>query len=879
MQKKYLLSLLAIAWTSFQLNAQENNDCIDCIIFNADGAVETRSVKESIIGNPSQPLPLRVKGLIGQMTLEEKVGQLVNRSDSIPRLNLPAYDYWNECLHGVARAGDATVFPQAINLASTWDPLLVKRVASAISTEARLKNRELGKGLTYWSPTINMARDPRWGRNEETYGEDPYLTSCLGVAFVQGLQGNHPKYLKTVATVKHFVANNKENDRFSISSQIPTKQLYEYYFPAFEACVKEANVQSVMTSYNALNGVAPSASGWLLGDVLRKEWGFNGFVVSDCGAIGVVNWQHRMVNSLEETVALCVNSGCDLECGGIYRDKLVDAVRQGLISEETIDRALTRVLTARFKLGEFDSIQQVPYNHYDKKLLAGQEFSALAYEAAVKSLVLLKNENRFLPADTGNIRSVAVIGPFADNNYLGGYSGRPVSNISLLKGVRELLGQRAEVTYLEGMPVIEPVGEHYLLAADKKTPGLTAEYIASENIEDAPLFTQCDKTVDFEWGDGSPDKRLDKDKFSVRWHGYLKAPVTGQRMLGVYVDGGVRIWLDGVLVLDEWDAHGLHYYTAKVPLKEGKKLPLKVEYVNRTGDATCILTSDFSHLPQVERIKKAISGKDLVLVALGSDWRLARENRDLPSIYLPMSQEQMLKEIYKANPNVVLIYHTGNPLTSTWADGHVPAIIQAWYPGQEAGKALARVIFGLENPSGKLPVTIYRSEEQLPDMNDYDIWKGRTYQYLASAPLYAFGHGLSYSTFRYNRLESDAAICPGDSLSVSVEVTNLSDRAGEEVVQLYLSRENTPTYAYPLKKLVAFRRVELKPHETKRISLTIHPRQMSVWQDGIWKVLSGKYTLFAGGGQPDSKAVGVSTTFDVSAPKSSFPDEEAAGSK
>ena len=862
MRKKSLLLWVAVLISTL-LNAQENNDCADCVIFNADGDVETRSVKESIIGDPSQPVSVRVKELIAQMTLEEKVGQLVNRSDSIPRLNLPAYDYWNECLHGVARAGDVTVFPQSINLASTWDTLLIKQVATAISTEARLKNRELGKGLTYWSPTINMARDPRWGRNEETYGEDPYLTSRLGVAFVQGLQGNHPKYLKTVATVKHFVANNKENDRFSISSQIPTKQLYEYYFPAFEACVKEGNVQSVMTSYNALNGVAPSASTWLLGDVLRKEWGFDGFVVSDCGAIGVVNWQHRMVNSLEETVALCVNSGCDLECGDIYRDKLVNAVHQGLITEDVIDRALTRVLTARFKLGEFDSIQSVPYNHYDKKLLAGKEFSALAYEAAVKSLVLLKNDNHFLPVDKNKVRSVAVIGPFADNNYLGGYSGHPVNNISLLKGVRELLGSQVDISYLEGTSVVEPISERYLLAADKKTHGLTAEYIASENIQDNPLFEQCDTTINFEWGDESPDKRLNKDNFSIRWHGYLKSPVSGERILGIYADGGIRIWMDGVLILDEWDSHSLHYYTAKVQLEKGKAIPLKVEYVNRTGAATCILTSDFSHLERMEDIKKTISGKDLVLVALGSDWKLARENRDLPSIYLPMAQEQMLKEICKTNPNVVLIYHTGNPLTSVWADEHVPAILQAWYPGQEGGRALANVIFGLENPSGRLPMTIYRSEEQLPDISDYDIWKGRTYQYLEISPLYAFGYGLSYSTFQYNHLKSNDAICSGDSLSLSVEVTNLSDRAGEEVVQVYIHRENTPVYTYPLKKLVAFQRVKLKPHETKQISLTVHPRQMSVWNDGVWKVLSGKYTLFVGGGQPDN-GVGISKTFDVS---------------
>ena len=341
MQTKLVMIGILLS-TGIMLRAQDNGGCEDCPAFNAGGKVEVRGVKERIIGDLSQPVAVRVRTLIQQMTLAEKVAQLVSESDSIPRLNLPAYNYWNECLHGVARAGEVTVFPQAINLASTWDTVLVKRVASAISTEARLKYLEIGKGLTYWSPTINMARDPRWGRNEETYGEDPHLTSRLGVAFVKGLQGDHPTYLKTVATIKHFVANNEENNRFSSSSQIPTKQLYEYYFPAYEACVKEANAQSVMTAYNAFNGVPPSGSHWLLDDVLRKEWGFDGFVVSDCGAIGVMNWQHRVVNSLEEAAALGVNSGCDLECGTTYKEKLVQAVEQGLISEAAIDRALTR---------------------------------------------------------------------------------------------------------------------------------------------------------------------------------------------------------------------------------------------------------------------------------------------------------------------------------------------------------------------------------------------------------------------------------------------------------------------------------------------------------------------------------------------------------
>ena len=716
MQTKIVMIGILLS-AGIMLRAQDNGGCEDCPAFNAGGKVEVRAVKERIIGDLSQPIDVRVKTLIQQMTLAEKASQLVSESDSIPRLNLPAYNYWNECLHGVARAGEVTVFPQAINLASTWDTVLVKRVASAISTEARLKYLEIGKGLTYWSPTINMARDPRWGRNEETYGEDPYLTSRLGVAFVKGLQGDHPAYLKTVATIKHFVANNEENNRFSSSSQIPTKQLYEYYFPAYEACVKEAGVQSVMTAYNAFNGVPPSGSRWLLGEVLRKEWGFDGFVVSDCGAIGVMNWQHRVVNSLEEAAALGVNSGCDLECGTTYKEKLVQAVKQGLISEATIDQALTRVLTARFKLGEFDPMELVPYNHYDKKLLAGKKFAELAYEAAVKSVVLLKNEN-LLPLSKEKTKSVAVVGPFADHNYLGGYSGQPPYSVTLLKGVKDLMGKRGKVNYLNGI-------------------------------------------------------------------------------------GASR-----------------------------------------------------------DSIVAAVKGVDVVLVALGTDEKMARENHDMTSIYLPEEQEKLLKAIYQVNPRIVLVFHSGNPLTSEWADVHIPAIMQAWYPGQEAGRALADLLFGNENPSGKLPMTIYRAEDQLPDILDFDMWKGRTYRYMKEDPLYGFGHGLSYTSFGFDGIQGNDTLKSGTTLQCSVELSNTGKWTGEEVVQVYVSRENTPVYTYPLKKLVAFKKVKLAPGEKKRVEFNIPPRELSVWENGNWRMLTGKYTLFIGSGQP-GLAKGVTKGFEV----------------
>ena len=861
MKNKCFLISLFLGASSMML-AQDNAGCDDCPAFDANGKVEVRGFKERIIGDLSLPISERVKNLIAQMTLEEKVAQLSNEADSIPRLNLPSYNYWNECLHGVARAGVSTVFPQAINLASTWDTLLVKKVASAISTEARIKYLEIGKGLTYWSPTINMARDPRWGRNEETYGEDPYLTSRLGIAFVKGLQGDHPDYLKTVATVKHFVANNQENDRFSSSSQIPSKQLFEYYFPAYEACVKEANVQSVMTAYNAFNGMPPSGSHWLLDGILRKRWGFEGFVVSDCGAIGVMNWQHRVVNSLEETAALGVSSGCDLECGGTYKENLLGAVKQGLISEEVIDRALTRILTSRFKLGEFDPIEMVPYNHYDKKLLAGKQFEKLAYDAAVKSIVLLKNDADFLPIDKKNIRSVAIVGPFGDNNYLGGYSGMPAHNISLLKGVRNLLGKKVKVSYLQGTSVVEPLDAECLLASDGKTQGITAEYLSGEDMKAVPLFSRTDDTIGFDWGDESPDASLPKDGFAVRWTGFVQSSIKDATKLGLYADGGARVWLDNQLVLDKWNEHGLHVYDIKLPLGANGKIAIRVEYVNRSGAATCMLVSDSGNKKQIKAVKELVSNVDLVLAVMGNDETLARENRDLPSIYLPMTQETLLKEIYAVNPHVALIYQTGNPLTSKWAVDNVPAILQAWYPGQEGGRALANIIFGLENPSGKLPMTIYASEEQLPDILDYDIWKGRTYQYMSDAPLFGFGHGLSYSKFEYSDFSCDKTVDKGGFVHCSVNVKNTGKVAGEAVVQLYVSRENTPVYTFPLKKLVSFGRVYLLPGETKEMTFVVEPRQLSIWDGEDWRMLPGKYSFYVGNGQK-GLADGIEGSFDV----------------
>ena len=682
--------------------------------------------ESAVYHDPDRPTDERVRDLVARMTLEEKISQMVHPAAAIERLGVPAHNWWNECLHGVGRAGIATVFPQAIGLAATWNTDLMLEVATAISDEARAKhhqaaregNRGIYYGLTFWTPNINIFRDPRWGRGQETYGEDPYLTARLGVAFVRGLQGDDPDYLKVVATPKHFaVHSGPEEGRHSFDARVSERDLRETYLPAFEATVREAGAWSVMGAYNRTNGEACCASPTLLGKILREEWGFEGYVVSDCGAIKDIWAHHQLVETPEEAAALAVREGCDLNCGATY-EHLLKAVEQGLIDEATIDVAVTRLFTARFKLGMFDPDERVAYAQIPYEVNDCAEHRALALEAARQSIVLLKNDDGFLPLSR-DLRKVAVIGPNADDVevLLGNYSGTPSSAVTPLQGVRNLLGPDAEVVYARGCGV-----------TDGTEAELTEAVAVAREAEAAIVCLGLSQEVEGEEG------------------------------------------------------------------------------ANKQADRT--------------------------------------------ELALPGMQERLLRELYLASVPTVLVLLNGSAVAINWADAALPAIVEAWYPGEEGGTALAEVLFGVYNPAGRLPVTFYRSEEQLPPFEDYAM-AGHTYRYFEGEPLYRFGHGLSYTRFVYNGLTlSSREIQAGESVEARVIVRNLGERAGDEVVQCYL-KDVRSSYPVPIHALVGFRRIHLEPGKDQVLTFPISSDQMAVRdRQGRPVIQPGEFIVSIGGGQP-----------------------------
>ena len=675
--------------------------------------------------DPRRAVAERVDDLVARMTLEEKVSQMVNRSPAIDRLGIPQYDWWNECLHGVARAGIATVFPQAIGMAATWDVELVHRMAVVTSDEARAKYhdavakgiRRRNSGLTFWAPNINIFRDPRWGRGQETYGEDPYLTARVAVAFVRGLQGNDTRYLKVVSTPKHFaVHSGPEKDRHYFDARVSLKEMWETYLPAFEACVREAQAYSIMPAYNRTNGESCCVSQTLLEDILRNKWGFEGYVVSDCGSIRDLLLNHKLAKTREEAAAMGVKAGCDLNCGRYYLN-LTKAVEQGLIFENEINRAVKRLFTARFKLGMFDPPEEVPYTKIPYEVVDCAEHRALALEAARKSIVLLKNEDGLLPL-TRELNTVAIIGPNADSTdvLLGNYHGEPSQAVTVREGIRAALADHASLLHVEG---------------------------CSMTKENAQMFK------------------------------------TAQR----YATQAELIVFVGGLSLELEDEGGFFH-----------------------GD------------------------------------------RD--EIGLPKAQVDLLKYLHKTGKPVILVLMSGSPVSIPWAHENIPAIVQAWYPGEEGGTAVADVLFGNYNPAGRLPVTVVKSLDQVPDFNDYSM-DGRTYRYLQDEPLYPFGYGLSYTKLSYSNLRVD----PGrgtsdDDVTVSVRVKNVGERAGDEVVQLYVT-DLDASCRVPVRSLQGFKRVHLKPGEQKTVTFTLTPRQYAlVDEQGRRVVEPGKFEVSVGGSQP-----------------------------
>ncbi|PWT96145.1 MAG: glucan 1,4-alpha-glucosidase [Blastocatellia bacterium] len=834
--------------------------CFQSVIFS-----QTPPYKDT-----SLPFEKRADDLVSRMTLEEKVSQMMNGAAAIERLGIPEYDWWNEALHGVARAGYATVFPQAIGLAATWNTDLMFQVADVISTEARAKNNEFlrqndhgrYKGLTFWSPNINIFRDPRWGRGQETYGEDPYLTARLGVAFVKGLQGNDPRYFKVIATPKHYaVHSGPEPERHSFDAKAIERDLQQTYLPAFRATIVEGNAQSVMCAYNRTNS-EPACTNKELFDYLRNKWRFGGYVVSDCGAIDDIYMRHHFLKTVGEASAAAVKTGTDLTCGREYRS-LVQAVKDGLISEKEIDVAVKRLMLARFQLGMFDPPSMVPYARIPFSENDSEAHRQLALRAARESIVLLKNDKSTLPLKK-DLNSIAVIGPSADalNVLLGNYNGTPSKYVTPLEGIRRKVSPTTKVLYAQGM---YPTGVFTEPVTAKAFAGgsLRGEYFSNRELKGDPTVTRNDAQINFDWGPLSPANGIPADNFSVRWSGKLLAPESGKYLIGFAGNGGARLLIDGQVVAEELTNRRTRTFTKEITLEGGRSYDLRFEYfenANPYAAAKLIWAPPTAaNTLQAEALDKARQA-DAVIMVMGISPSIEGEEMDVQvegfrggdrtDIALPKPQEDLIKEVQALGKPVVLVLLGGSALSVNWANDNVPAILDAWYPGEEGGTAVADVLFGDYNPAGRLPVTFYKSINDLPPFTEYSM-QGRTYRYFKGDPLYPFGFGLSYTNFRYSNLQvSPARLSVGDPIDVSVEVQNTGSVTGDEVVQAYLT-DIASSFPVPIRSLVGMKRVTLKPGQNQKISFKLNPEQMTVVDDnGKRWVEPGEFVLSVGGKQP-----------------------------
>lgn len=858
------------------------------------------------VGHAAEPQPwldtsasfeIRAAALVAQMTLEEKAAQMQNAAPAIARLGVPAYDWWNEGLHGVARAGQATVFPQAIGLAATFDVPLIGEVATTISDEARAKHHQFVRdgahgryqGLTYWSPNINIFRDPRWGRGQETYGEDPYLTARMGVAFVKGLQGDDPVYRKLDATAKHLaVHSGPEADRHHFDARPSRRDLYDTYLPAFEALVKEGQVDAVMGAYNRVYGESASASQFLLRDVLRRDWGFKGYVVSDCWAIVDIWKHHKIVPTREAAAALAVKNGTELECGQEYAT-LPTAVRQGLISEAAIDDAVTRLFTARMRLGMFDPPERVRWARIPASVNQAPAHDALALKAARESLVLLKNDG-VLPLSR-SLKRIAVIGPTADDTMalLGNYFGTPAAPVTIQQGIREA-AQGVEVRYARGVDLVEgrddpgatPLIEAAYLrpAADSPERGLRGEYFRTADLSGTPALVRTDAQIGFRWDRGSPTDNLlargeaapgqgiPSDGFSIRWSGQLLPPVSGRYRIEAAADDGFRLYVDGKRVLDRWsNSDRLHGDGVELELQAGRAYDLKLEYYDAERDAGVRLGWRMPGAkPPFEEALDAARNAEVVVFVGGLTGDVEGEEMtvnypgfaggDRTDLRLPATQRALLEALHATGTPVVMVLTGGSALAVEWAQEHLPAILMSWYPGQRGGTAVGEALFGDVNPGGRLPVTFYRADQPMPAFGDYTM-EGRTYRYFRGTPLYPFGHGLSYSRFDYSALKlRSPRITDTGTLNVQVDVVNSGKRAGDEVVQLYVRRREAAA-GDARQALRGFKRVHLAPGERRTLTFDLHAQQDLRQYDparGAYAVATGTYEVRVGGSSADVRA-------------------------
>jgi beta-glucosidase len=844
--------------------------------------------------NPNLPPEERAADLVQRMTLHEKASQLVNDAQAIPRLNVPAYNWWSEALHGVIDQG-VTEFPEPIGLAATFDVPSVHAMAHDIGIEGRIKHLQDVKaghdgimgGLDFWAPNLNIFRDPRWGRGQETYGEDPFLTGRMGVAFVSGMQGDDPNHYLVIATPKHYaVHSGPEPTRHFADVDVNRHDELDTYTPAFRAAVTEGKAGSVMCAYNAINGQPACANEFLLQDELRKNWDFQGYVVSDCGAVTDIFSGHRYRPTQAQASAISVLRGMDNECFGAgptskddsHYKAYIEAVQQGYLPESAVDTTLVRLFTARIKLGMFDPPESDPYSKIDEKELDSPEHRALALKLANESMVLLKNDGT-LPLKPA-VRKIAVIGPLAGQTrvLLGNYSGTPTHSVSVLDGLKAEF-PNAAITFVEGTQFLgtegDPVPDNALTTADGK-PGLKADYSESMGFRPGQnsgpaLVSRVETNIHLEPGN-LPAEAAGKKSVGVRWTGFLTAPDSGDYLIGVRGQGFARVAVNDKQVTVLFSREANQAKLGRVHLEKGQKAALSVVYgVNNGEPHAQLIWAKASDVASPEALAAA-KNADVVIAVVGITSELEGEEMpvtepgflggDRTSIDLPAPEENLVEGLAATGKPLVVVLMNGSALAVNWINEHANAVVEAWYSGEEGGTAVAQTLSGKNNPAGRLPVTFYKSTDQLPNFENYAM-EGRTYRYFKGEPLYRFGYGLSYTTFSYGNLSlPDGPINAGAPLHASVTVTNTGKLAGDEIVQLYLKFPDVP--GAPLRALRGFRRVHLDAGASQNVEFQLNPRDMSMVTDaGDIVIPQGKYTVSIGGGQPDTGAVTVNGSLQV----------------
>ena len=802
----------------------------------------------------------QAEALVRQMTTEEKLNVIVETSEAIERLGVPKYYHGNEALHGVVRPGRFTVFPQAIALAAMFDDGFLQEIADAISTESRARyhngpeenGEQAFEGrynglLTFWSPDLNLARDPRWGRTAETYGEDPYLAGKNGAAFVRGLQGDDPEFLKAISTPKHFTANNEEHNRFSCNAQMSEKSLREYYLEPFRMAVAEGRCEAVMAAYNAINGVPCHGDRRLLTQILREEWGFDGYVVSDCSGVGRMWDSHHAFDDPADAAAAALNAGVDLECGGYsqfehyYKEFLGQCLADGRITEARLNEAARRVLTARIKAGQLADENKLPWHVLPEDTIGCERHRRLAYEAAVRSAVLLKN-NGILPLNPA--LRCAVVGNNANCVQFGDYSGVPKNKpVTPYEGISAVAGERARLVpwrRSEADTAFSAVPAEAFSCGGE--PGACGSYYPNDVFGGTPLRRR-DAAIDFCWDAQAPDPFIVSPAFSVLWQGEITPPGTGEYRFAVRFGGSAKCCEPELQIDGEAYTDGQPVF-----LRKGEPAPFTLRYVKNT-DAPAVrlmwirpsVPAEEAFAPELEAAKNA----DAVIAVVGLGTQYEAEGKDKTDLSLPPEQCELLRQLRSVNENLIVVVENGSAVDLRWADENAAAVLEVWYPGEQGGAAIADLLYGRVSPSGRLPISFPAKTEDLPSFDDYDVENGRAYMYAKIPPLYPFGFGLSYTRFVYSEIEASPA-------GASVLITNAGPMEAEEVAQLYI--DSADLRDQPRLRLKGFQRLRLKPGESRRVRFPLNDESFSLFDEtGLRRVFPGAYTVYIGGGQPDAE--------------------------